>query len=254
MLSKNNIKLIKSLAQQKNRAETGLFVVEGDKIVSELLASEFPVRHIYCTQKWEHHLIGSSVAYTLITDQELERISQQKSPNQVLAVAEILDYQFSSPEIPNDFLVLLDDVQDPGNLGTFLRVCNWYGFNQVFCSENTVDCFNPKVIQASMGAIFRVKVFYRDLESLIREYRESFTLPICGAMLEGIPVHKFDFSEGGLIILGNESRGISEEVRSMLTHRITIPSYPAEKRDMESLNVATAGAIILHEIRRSQSQ
>lgn len=254
MLSKNNIKLIKSLAQQKNRAETGLFVVEGDKIVSELLASEFSIRHIYCSQQWLPHLAGSSLACTLITEQELERISQQKSPNQVIALVEIPDYQSSSPEITNDFLVLLDGIQDPGNLGTLLRVCNWYGFKQVFCSENTVDCFNPKVVQASMGAIFRVKMFYRKLELLIREYRESFTQPICGAMLEGLPVQKFDFSEGGLIVFGNESKGISDEIRSLLTHHITIQSYPAEKRDMESLNVATAGAIILHEIRRSQSQ
>ncbi|WP_400076831.1 TrmH family RNA methyltransferase [Winogradskyella sp. R77965] len=239
MLSKNQIKLIKSLSQKKNRQQLGLFTVEGVKGINEFLNSDFRLENLFTTK-----LIFDAPNHQIaeISDAELKKISTLKSPNTALAIFKIP--KSISPQ--NGGLILaLDDVRDPGNLGTIIRLCDWYGVKDLVCSINTVDCYNSKVVQATMGSLARVNVIYLDL----KVYLESSKASVFGTFMDGENIYNSNLPIEGIVILGNEANGISEAISSKVDRRITIPQF-GKNQSTESLNVANATAIILSEFKR----
>lgn len=239
MLSKNQIKLITSLKQKKYRQQYGFFVVEGAKTIKELLQSHLELHALYTTEPFN---IDAKDAI-LISESELKRISFLKTPNKALAIFKIPE---AKPIKSNQLIVALDSIRDPGNLGTIIRLCDWFGVTDLVCSKETVDCFNPKVIQATMGSITRVNVSYLDLVSFLKESK----LSVFGAYMEGENVYKSELPENGILVMGNEANGVSKEVEAIITEKISIPRF-GETQETESLNVATATAILLSEFRRS---
>lgn len=231
MINNREIKLINSLKRKKNRIEEGLFVVEGEKNVEELLHSDFQIRDIYATDDW-----GNEANHIKVSSKELDRISSLSTPNKVVAIVEI-----PKPETItiNTTSIVIDGVNDPGNLGTIIRTANWFGINQVICSTNSVDKFNPKVIMASMGSIFKSNVFYTDLNEFLSESK----LPIYGALLEGESIYNVEFKNPSIILLGSESHGISKELFPYITNKTTIPG----SGDAESLNLGVSTAIYCSE-------
>lgn len=233
MISKNRIRFIKSLQQKKQRIENQLFVIEGEKMVNEAIQwipSQIEV--IYHTTEYSLHE-DNDILSEVITPQELNEISTLTTPNKVLAICKQLPIKNKH----SDLIIALDGVQDPGNMGTILRLADWFGISHIICSLDTVECYNPKVLQATMGAIFRVKVEYTDLN----EYLINTKLPVYGALLEGENLFKSTLQHKGIILLGNEGSGIKDVNKKYITQPITIPRFG----NAESLNVATAGAIIL---------
>jgi len=240
MIVKNQIKLIKSLHQKKYRNQHGLFFAEGLKIVKELLNSDFEVHKVYATE--EEVVVVSEEKFELVSESELKKITALATPNKVLGVFQIpivkeIDFQ--------DWIVVLDDVRDPGNLGTIIRLCDWFGIRHLVCSSNTVDCYNPKTLQATMGSISRVNIGYTNLPNFLN----NAYVPIYGAFMEGETVYEAKLPSTGILVMGNEAKGISEEVKACVSKKISIPQFG--KQITESLNVATASAILLNEIRRS---
>lgn len=239
MLSKNQIKLIKSLSLKKNRQQHELFIVEGIKGVSEFLKSDYKLNHLFTTKsifEVPNNLISD------ISEVELKKISSLKNPNTVLAIFEIPEQiVFQQKEL----IVALDDVRDPGNLGTIIRLCDWYGIKDLVCSLNTVDCYNAKVVQATMGSLTRVNVQYLDLEV----YLKSSKATIFGAFLDGENIYTTTLPSEAIIVLGNEANGISKAIENEVKRKITIPQFGTIKVT-ESLNVANATAILLSEFRR----
>ncbi len=237
-LSKAKQKWIRSLQQKKHRDEENLFVVEGEKMVLEGL-THFGDHLVYVVaQTGSEALIPQKfqAIACVTTEKEFEQISTLKTPNKLLAI-------FQRPEArsnENEMGIALDGVQDPGNMGTILRLADWFGISQIVCSEDTVDCFNPKVVQASMGAIFRVQVVYTDLEAFLQESSQ----PSYAAMLNGKHYKEVDYPKNALLVMGNEGKGIRPEVHAQIQHDITIPKFG----EAESLNVATATAILLAEM------
>ncbi len=239
-LSKNKIKWIRSLQQKKNREEFGLFVVEGEKMVNEALESNTHEIVFLCITK------ASSVCpknpnyeVVLASEEDLKSISTLKNPNKSLVVLRIPPQK----EVNSDFKIALDGIQDPGNMGTILRLADWFDVKEIICSKDTVDIYNPKVVQSSMGAIFRINVVYCDLPSYLSKTNE----PIFGALLEGENIYKKSVSPSGILVLGNEGNGISKEVISVVNQPITIPRFGKA----ESLNVSVAAGILLSEFFRS---
>ncbi|KAF2334386.1 TrmH family RNA methyltransferase [Flavobacterium daemonense] len=241
MVSKNQIKLISGLHQKKQRFANQLFFAEGVKVIQELLQSNFELEHLYTTQN-DFETVQSSKR-TLINDQELKKISALATPNSCLAVFKI---PAENKIIDSGLILALDDIRDPGNLGTILRLCDWFGIKQIICSKETVDIYNPKVVQATMGSITRVNVNYVDLKTFIAQTK----LPVFGTFMDGENIYKSNLPENGIIIMGNEANGISAEIEKMVTSRLTIPRF-GELQKTESLNVATATAIILSEFKRN---
>lgn len=240
MVVKSQLKLIKSLHQKKYRSQHGLFFVEGIKVVTELLQAQFKP---YCVLATDALLLADrNIQVDLISEKELKQISALKTPNKVLAV-------FHIPEIKtidfSEWIVVLDDVRDPGNLGTIIRLCDWYDIKQLICSKNTVDCYNPKVLQASMGSIARVEVIYENLEAILKESE----LPVYGSFIDEASVYSQNLPEKGILVMGNEANGISKELKQWISQKMAIPQFG--NKTTESLNVATATAILLNEIRRS---
>ncbi|MCL6268265.1 TrmH family RNA methyltransferase [Flagellimonas myxillae] len=238
MVTKNQIKLVVSLQQKKYRSQHGLFVVEGKKSVKELLDAGLAPFKIFVEESQEYFEAQNSET---VTKRDLKQMSGQTTPSGVLGVFHIPDVKTSADA---DWVVVLDSVRDPGNLGTIIRLCDWFGIKQLVCSSDTVDCYNPKVLQATMGSIARVHISYLDLEG----YLEKTKLPIFGAYMDGEEVYGTQFPEKGILIMGNEANGISEHVAQFVTQRISIPQFG--QQTTESLNVATATAILLNEIRR----
>lgn len=238
MLSKSQIKLITSLAQKKGRTKNGLFFVEGIKGITEILESDFTLHSIYTTSE----IFNSEKAKTFVVSEgELKKISKLKTPQTAVALFEIP----GEKEIKLEGLVLaLDGVRDPGNLGTIIRLCDWFGIEQLLCSKDTVDCYNPKVVQATMGSITRISINYKDLKFL-----KAMKYPICGAFLEGENVYNSPLPQNTVILLGNEANGISENIEKLVTRKLNIPQF-SKSQNTESLNVATATAILLSEFRR----
>ncbi len=239
-ISKAKIKWIRSLGQKKNREAEGVFVAEGEKTVLEGL--EINQLEIVCVvaQKEAAHLVSNYSGFPVFTvsAMEMEQLSAFKTPNKLIAV-------FKRPKqvaTTSGFTIALDDIQDPGNMGTILRLADWFGVQTVVCSQQTVDCYNPKVIQASMGAIFRVRVQYTDLKTFLKESK----VPVYGALLNGTNYSTVRYDQNGILLMGNEGNGISEELLPLVTEAVTIPRIGAA----ESLNVATATAILLAEIHR----
>lgn len=240
MVSKNQIKLITSLQQKKYRATNQLFFAEGIKVIQELVESNFELIHLYTTQNDFEEIQKDK--RTIISESDLKRISALATPNSCLAVFKIP----AEKKIKESGLVIaLDSIRDPGNLGTILRLCDWFGISQLICSKETVDIYNPKVVQATMGSISRVNVNYVDLESFIGQTK----LPVFGTFMDGSNIYKTDLPQEGIIIMGNEANGISSELEKLAKNRLAIPRF-GNLQKTESLNVATATAIILSEFRR----
>ncbi len=239
MLSKNQIKLITSLKQKKYRLQHQLFVAEGKKTIVELLHSNLQLLQLYTTTL---EFDVSDDLQTEISENELKKISFLKTPNTALAL-----FKIPKPQTINfsKLIVALDDVRDPGNLGTIIRLCDWFGVIDLICSLDTVDCYNPKVIQATMGSITRVSVSYVSL----KEFLSDQNTDIFGAFMDGDNVYNKDLPGSGILVLGNEANGISNELESIMTKRVSIPRF-GDIKATESLNVATAAAILLSEFKR----
>ncbi|MDT0553248.1 TrmH family RNA methyltransferase [Urechidicola vernalis] len=241
MLSKNQIKLIKSLHQKKYRTKNNLFIVEGVKGVNEFLNSHFSLEKLFCTENFSNQLDSEIVE--VISAVELKKISNLNSPNEVLGIFKIPKPKKQDLE---KFSIVLDEINDPGNLGTIIRLCDWFGVEQLICSENTVDCYNSKVVQSTMGSLSRVSIIYTDIKQFIK----YSNLPIYAAMMNGENVYKASLPENGILVMGNEANGISSEVSELITNKIAIPKF-GKTQLTESLNVATATAILLSEFKRS---
>lgn len=241
MVSKNQIKLISSLQQKKYRIANRLFIAEGIKVIQELLASNFELEHLYTTQN-DFETVGSAKK-TVISETDLKKISALTTPNTCLAVFKIPS---EKQIIENGLILALDSIRDPGNLGTILRLCDWFGIKQLVCTKETVDIYNPKVVQATMGSIARVNVSYVDLNDFVARTK----LPVFGTFMDGDDVYKMNLPKEGIIIMGNEANGISQELEKIITNRLTIPRF-GDLQKTESLNVATATAILLSEFRRN---
>ena len=240
MITKNQVKYIQSLGQKKSRDEEKCFIAEGPKLVGELIGAEnCRVVQIYAVKAWLDEPANASEHAELIevSASELERISQLTTPNQVLAVVEKIKWAHD-PEIKGTVSLALDTIQDPGNMGTIIRLADWFGIKNIFCSNDCVDVYNPKVVQASMGSISRIRVEYRDLLSLLKENKE---LRIYAAVLNGRDITKMEKINEGIIVIGNESKGINEEILKLANVQITIPG----KGKAESLNAGVATGIIL---------
>jgi TrmH family RNA methyltransferase len=240
MVSKNQIKLISSLHQKKYRIAHQLFIAEGVKGINELLQSNFELEHLYVTI--DEFKSVSTTQKTVISDADLKKISALTTPNTCLAVFKTPK---EKPVLNKGLIVALDTIRDPGNMGTILRLCDWFGINQVVCSKETVDLYNPKVVQATMGSIARVNVNYLNL----KDFLETTSLPIYGTFMDGEDLYNSKITNEGIIILGNEANGISKEIEELVTKRITIPRF-GNLQQTESLNVATATAIVLSEFKR----
>lgn len=241
MLSRNQIKLITSLQHKKYRSKYNLFVVEGVKGVNEFLDSQYVLDKIFCTELFVHQVSSDHVQ--IISDDELKKISSLKTPNQVLALFSISETQY--PDFKTSTIVL-DGINDPGNLGTIIRLCDWFGIEQIVCSPTTVDCFNSKVVQSSMGSLKCVSIIYSELKSFL----SATTLPIYLTAMEGENIYEKQLSRNAVIVMGNEANGISKEILEMIPNLITIPRF-GKSQETESLNVASATAILLSEFRRS---
>lgn len=239
MVSKNQIKLITSLVQKKYRDKHKLFVAEGIKVIEELYTEGLILQNLYTISLFDKI---EKENQQLVTELELKKISNLKTPQTALAV-------FSIPEAKNiditRWIVVLDDIRDPGNLGTIIRLCDWYGISTLVCSPETVDCYNPKVVQSTMGSIARVGVHYQELDLFFEETQ----LPVYGTFMDGENVYKNQLPKQGILVLGNEANGISSEVEKMADKKISIPRFG--KKKTESLNVAMAAAIFLSEIHRA---
>ena len=251
MLSKAKIKLIQSLDQKKKRREERLFVAEGPKVVGDLMPY-FSCRLLIAEASWlALHPEVNATEIIEVTNEELRKASFLKAPQEVLALFELPTYSTPHDVVKKELCLALDDVQDPGNLGTIIRVADWFGIRHIFCSIGTTDAFSPKTIQATMGAISRVQIHYVDLYNFLRHTRiESSSTPIYGTFLEGKNIYREALSPNGVIIMGNEGNGISSKVEEMVTNKLFIPNYPEGCATSESLNVAIATAITCAEFRR----
>ena len=240
MITRAEILDIKALATKQGREEQGAFIAEGEKLVAEIRTSPLHIRRILQTKPIfaEGELIG---------EREMERISQLKTANSVLAVVEQPRYSLAEARPAKNLVLALDRVQNPGNLGTIIRLADWFGITDIVCSRDMADCFNPKVVQATMGAILRVRIHYTDLAQWLASVREA---RIYGTFLEGENLYSAQLDSCGVIVMGNEGQGISADVAATVSHKILIPPYPADRHGSESLNVSVATAVICAEFRR----
>lgn len=252
MLSKSVLRLVRSLDSRKGRRQEGLFVAEGPRLVGELL-DHFYCHHLFATPDWlaaeASRLIHTPS--TEVSPAELSRLSLLQTPQQVLALMRIPE---DCPPIASQLTGLhlaLDGVQDPGNLGTIIRVADWFGIEHIWCSMNTADVWNPKVVQATMGGLSRVRVHYIDLVPFLASLPDDF--PVFGTSLSGQSFWDEPLSPQGVIVMGNEGNGVSREVDALCSRRLLIPNYPANRATTESLNVAMATGIVLAEFRRRQT-
>lgn len=249
MLSKNNIKYINSLRVKKYRNELGVFIAEGERLVDEIIQSLMNLKTIYHTLTWDNSKIKGFES-VLVSDDEMKKISGLSTPSNVLALVSIPDYKINTLDLSKSLALALDGIQDPGNLGTIIRLADWFGIETIICSNETVDAFSPKVIQSCMGAISRVKVIYSDLSVLLTDYRKEFNLPVYGTFMEGGNIYSENLSHTGIIVMGNEGNGISREVERLVSNKIHIPSFAPNRTTVESLNVAMAAAIVCSEFKR----
>ena len=240
MLTKNQIKYITQLKQKKFRDLNKVFVAEGFKVINELLNSTLQLEHIYATKQLNFDVSKEFV--TEITEVDLKKISSLTTPNDCLAVFKMKEDRLPQP---NRLKIALDNVRDPGNLGTIIRLCDWFGIADLICSNETVDVYNTKVVQATMGSLTRVNIFYSDLTDYLKDTDE----PIFGTFMDGTNIYKTDLPTSGIIVMGNEANGISAEIEALVTAKIAIPRF-GDIQQTESLNVATATAIILSEFKR----
>jgi len=258
MISKNKIKHIISLQKKKVRDEERLFVIEGDKIVKEFLAANFPIKMLIAKPEFLNSL---SSEFTRNADEletvsydELKQISTLKTPHNALAVVRMPEQEMIISEIIRDYCVALDCVQDPGNMGTIIRAAGWFGIKNIICSMDCVDVYNPKVIQSSMGALLHVNVFYADLKKLCTT-AILYSIPVFGTMLEGTSIYDHKLDKKGIILFGNESKGISEDLIPVITDKIKIPKFSTACEGIDSLNVGMAASVVFSEfLRKSGSR
>ncbi len=247
-VTKNQIKLVRSLAQRKERNATGLFVAEGDKLVPDLF-SAFSCQLLVATSSFLQQHPGLKADEVVeASHAEIERASLLNAPQQVIALFRIPNQQLDTNALKEQLTLVLDRVQDPGNLGTIIRIADWFGIRNIVCSNDTVDVFNPKTVQATMGALARVKVHYADLVPFLKSLPNDF--PVFGTFLEGDNIYQMDLPQKAVIIMGNEGNGISKEVGQLVNKKLFIPSFPPNEPTSESLNVAVATAITCAEFRR----
>jgi len=238
LISKAQIKLITNLQQKKYRNKENLFVAEGPKIIADLLKSGLTIKSLFSVidASWLHE------NYTSISLKELQKVSFLKTPNTMVA---LFHFPKQGDMCSNGLTLVVDAVRDPGNLGTMIRLAHWFAVDQIICSKDTVDCFNPKVIQATMGSVATVPIYYID----IKKYLEQAEHPVYAAVMNGESVYEKTFPKNAFLVMGNEANGISKEILELTTHKITIPNFGGAIA-AESLNVATATGILLNEFRR----
>ena len=250
MISKNKIKYIRSLELKKNRNKEGKFVAEGFKVVDDLLALQ-PADLIVATQEWlQGKHLADQTEVIEVTEEELKKVSFLQHPQQVLAVfrqAQDGDFSINTQELS----LALDGVQDPGNLGTIIQIADWFGITHIYCSQDTADVYNPKVVQATMGSIARVKVEYGNLLALVESLPAD--VPVYGTLLDGDNIYQQQLENRGLIVMGNEGKGISPALAKKVNRRLLIPNFPEGRATADSLNVAIATAITCSEFRRTKS-
>jgi TrmH family RNA methyltransferase len=240
-ISKSQLKIITSLSQKKYRQKHKLFIAEGIKVVNELLNSSFKVDTLFATDDFQTDISLDKI--TRISDKDLQKISNLKASNKVLGLFVIPD---EKPLQKNGLTIVLDTINDPGNLGTIIRLCDWFGVSQLLCSAETVDCYNQKVVQASMGSLTRISMKYIDVETYLKETN----LPTFIADMDGENVYKSILPKEAILIMGNEANGVSDKIKTLIKNKISIPRF-GEIQETESLNVATAMAILLSEFKRS---
>ena len=240
MVSKNQIKLINSLQQKKYRKLHNLFIAEGKKVIQELIDANFSLEHLFVTKE---NLFDSKYNFELISDNDLKKISALTTANDCLAVFKIKEVNSHSS---SGLELALDNIKDPGNIGTIIRLCDWFGISKIVCTEETVDIYNPKVVQATMGSLARVEVLYTNLA----DYLKTTDLEIFGTFMEGKNIYKQELPARGIIVMGNEANGISTDIENLVTQKINIPRF-GSLQQTESLNVATATAVILSEFKRN---
>ena len=248
MISRTRIKWIKSLEMRKYRLQEKAFVAEGPKLVGELLPYSTPL-YIAATKDWldaNRHLLRAVKEVDEVSQTELERASLLRTPQSVLAVMPIPERRLDISSLQKKLVIALDSVQDPGNLGTILRIADWFGIHEVLCSEGTADVYNPKCVQSCMGALARVKVFYCNLPEVLGQVEMS----VFGTFLDGTDIYKEELSGEGIIVMGNEGNGISQPVAKLVNRRLYVPNYPKGSLTTESLNVAVATGIVCAEFRR----
>lgn len=248
MLSSAKIKWVKSLHLKKNRRSQGLFLAEGEKIAREILESNLEVVAVFATQTWYgKNDIQNAKASTIVSLEELQRISTLTTPNEVLLV--VKTHKESKPPLPenDDLFLVIDNLQDPGNMGTIVRTADWFGVSHLICSPDTADIYNPKVIQATMGSFLRVGAHYTNLQHYLLQIPPG--RPIMGAVLDGKDIYRTELPKNGLLVIGNESKGISAEVLSLINVKLSIPRFNGSSGTPESLNASVASAILLSRLR-----
>lgn len=254
MISKNKIKFINSLKKKKYREIQRIFFAEGEKLADELLNSSIQITQLFATRNWidEHSkkLHGRKFEIDEISEKDLQSISSLTTPNKVFVLAEQPVHDYKKENIDSKLSILLDNISDPGNLGTIIRIADWFGIENIFCTPESVDLYNPKVVQSTMGAICRVKVHYTGFEELIDTYNKKNGFPIYGTFLEGENIYTENLTERGFIILGSESHGISDNIKPLVNKKLYIPNFSDGKTTSESLNISIAAGIVCSEFRR----
>lgn len=247
MVSKNKVAFIQSLSLKKFRDEHQCFVAEGTRLIRDLHDS-FSCRMLVATTEWANEYQLPAASEQIITDKKnFQKISGQKQPQGILAVYEMRKITFNPTVADTELVMALDNIQDPGNMGTLLRIADWFGIRQVICSQGTVDVYNPKTVQATMGALARVNVYYLHLEQYLKTLGN---IPVYGTFLDGQSIYETALSMNGIIIMGNEGNGITPEIEKLVTSKLLIPSFPKDEATSESLNVGVAAAVICSEFRR----
>ncbi|MDD2549759.1 MAG: RNA methyltransferase [Bacteroidales bacterium] len=249
MITTNEIKFIKSLQQKKFRRQHGLFVAEGAKLVEDILGSNLKISAIYHTASWNNYPKAKNFPFTQVSKKEMGRISSLSTPSEVIALGNIPIKKLDVSTLKGSLSLMLDTVQDPGNMGTIIRLADWFGITNIVCSPTSADAFAPKVIQATMGAIARVSIYYANLEGVISE-ANILKIPTYGTFLNGNNLYTSNLTPTGIIVMGNEGYGISQGLENLINHKLTIPNFSNRKNTSESLNVAMATAIICSEFKR----
>lgn len=256
MISKNKIKFIKSLQIKKIRDQERLFIIEGDKLVKEFLSAQVPVMMIVAKAEFLSGLPSDLTKHVsekeVVSYEVLKQISTLKTPHNALAVVRMPETNLNISEILNELCVALDFIQDPGNMGTIIRAAGWFGIKNIICSTDCVDVYNPKVIQASMGALLHVNVYYEDLKQIFIAAKER-SVPVFGTLLEGSSIYNHKLNKKGIILLGNESKGVSADLMEFVTEKIKIPKFSSATEGIDSLNVGMAAAIVFSEFLRKSA-
>jgi len=253
MIAKSTVSFVRSLHQKKQREAQQLFLVEGEKMVEELLASDFLIHSLYATEKWETSSLSATQkdSLTLVSDKVLEQLSVLKTANKVVAVVK-QPLQKGINELKQKYYIALDSISDPGNMGTIIRIADWFGINELFYSSDSVELYNPKVVQATMGSIFRVNAIETDLQELLEQNQNEMQLPVIATVLKGKNIYEQQLPSAGILVIGNESRGVSPGLQKYFTHTVSIPSFSTYIKGAESLNAAVATGIVCAELKRQQ--